>query len=308
MAEGAEAAPGPGPVVHLRAVGDDVVVEVIAEAGHASGRVMLIDGLPSSQADLDDPERVLFDYHLHLALLAVGLKPHGTDGLVVHVGGGGGTIARFLACREPQLRQVVVELAGVVLNAAQAELGLVASDRMRLVAGDGRAALAELESATATAVIGDAYAGASAPVHLLTQEYVAEVARVLRPDGTYLLNLVDRPPFAVIAPIIATVEAVFGASLAIGFEEVLAGRGGGNVLLAARRSPSLRADQLVAALAESPHPVVVRPAGEVVGSPTEVAVLRDGDPPPPMHEDALAAGREARAAARRRAGLPADPR
>lgn len=64
---------GPAPAVHFRAVADDVVVEVIGEAGHASGRVMLIDGLPASQADLDDPERVLFDYHLHLALLAAGL-------------------------------------------------------------------------------------------------------------------------------------------------------------------------------------------------------------------------------------------
>ena len=40
-------------------------------------------------------------------------------------------------------------------------------------------------------VVGDAFSSRSVPWHLTTEEFLAEVRRVLRPDGVYAMNLID---------------------------------------------------------------------------------------------------------------------
>ena len=46
-------------------------------------------------------------------------------------------------------------------------------------------------------VVGDAFGSLAVPWHLTTTELVAEVRRVLRPGGAYLLNVIDNPPLRV---------------------------------------------------------------------------------------------------------------
>ena len=48
--------------------------------------------------------------------------------------------------------------------------------------------------ASADVVVLDAFHGGRVPAELTTREFVAEVARVLRPDGVLLANVADGPP------------------------------------------------------------------------------------------------------------------
>jgi len=58
-------------------------------------------------------------------------------------------------------------------------------------------------------VVGDAFGSRSVPWHLATREFLAEVVRVLRPGGVYLLNVIDYDPLAFLAAETATAAVVF---------------------------------------------------------------------------------------------------
>ncbi len=56
----------------------------------------------------------------------------------------------------------------------------------------------------------DAFGGVSVPWHLTTRELVADVRRVLRPDGVYLVNVIDYGPQALFAKAeVKTLQAEF---------------------------------------------------------------------------------------------------
>ena len=42
-------------------------------------------------------------------------------------------------------------------------------------------------------VMGDAFGSLSVPWHLTTDEFLGEIDRVMRPDGRYVMNLIDGP-------------------------------------------------------------------------------------------------------------------
>ncbi|MBA2625255.1 MAG: fused MFS/spermidine synthase, partial [Acidimicrobiia bacterium] len=56
---------------------------------------------------------------------------------------------------------------------------------------------------------GDAFGGLSPPWHLTTQEVVEDVARTLRPDGVYVLNIIDGGPRDFVRAEVATLRQVF---------------------------------------------------------------------------------------------------
>ena len=61
-------------------------------------------------------------------------------------------------------------------------------------------------------VIGDAFGGLAVPWHLTTTEFLDEVARVLRPDGAYVANLIDYPPLGFFRAEAATAATRFAKS------------------------------------------------------------------------------------------------
>lgn len=99
--------------------------------------------------------------------------------------------------------------------------------------GDARTSLRELPDDSADLVVGDAFGSRSVPWHLATREFLADVDRVLRPDGLYVANVIDRDPFAFLAAQAATVAAVFGGTgLLAPAGHLEPGRGGNAVLVA----------------------------------------------------------------------------
>src|SRR6476659_3335720 len=86
---------------------------------------VVLDGQPQSAVDLDDPQRLDFEYVQHLALCIETLAPNGLL-RVTHVGGAGLTLARWLPHVRPRSPQVVLEPDAALTEAVRRELPLPA--------------------------------------------------------------------------------------------------------------------------------------------------------------------------------------
>jgi len=246
----------PGPLVRDTEFGR---AEVRVDRRHPGGRLLLVDGQESSYVDLEDPTRLDFAYVRRIGDL-LDLHRPGEALHVVHVGGGGFTLPRYLAATRPGSRSVTFERDGGLVDVAREALGLRTSARMRVRVGDGRELLAALPERSADAVIVDAFDGPLVPAHLTTVEFVRDVRRVLRPGGLCVLNVIDIPPLELARASASTLLAVFRHGAVLAPRRLLRGREGGNVVLAAStRELALRALRERAAQAEQPEDVL---AGE----------------------------------------------
>jgi spermidine synthase len=184
--------------------------------------------------DLDDPEHLEFEY---VQLLGDLLDLHGSPGeplTVLHLGGGACTLARYGAATRPGSRQVVVEADDLLADVVRTRLG---TDGFRLRIGDAREALAQLQPAASDVVIGDVFAGAELPLACTTLEYVEQVRALLRPDGSYLVNLADGPPFGFARAQVATLASAFRHVVVLAEPPVLRGRRFGNLVVGASQVP-----------------------------------------------------------------------
>ncbi len=96
------------------------------------------------------------------------------------------------------------------------ELGVDEIPGVDVRIGDARTLLAALPAASADVVVGDAFGARSVPWHLATAEFVADVHRVLRHDGVYVLNVIDHDPWQLLAAEVATLAAPVPARRAPG--------------------------------------------------------------------------------------------
>jgi spermidine synthase len=252
--------------------------EVKVDRRHPGGRLLLVDGQESSYVDLEDPTRLDFAYVRRIGDLLDLHAPPGDPLHVVHVGGGGFTLPRYVAATRPGSRSVVFERDGGLVEVAREALGLRTSARLRVKVGDGRELLGALPERSADAVVVDAFDGPLVPAHLTTVEFVREVRRVLRPGGLCVLNVIDIPPLELSRAGAATLLAVFRHGALLAPRRLVRGREGGNVVLAASSRPlALEALGERAAQAEQPEDVV---AGEELAAFTGGArPLRDGHTP-----------------------------
>lgn len=168
-------------------------VLIVPDDDGRGGLSVLIDGVPSSHVDPADPRRLDFEYMRWIGDTLDSL-PDEAPLTVVHIGGAGCTLPRYVEATRPGSRQIVFEVDAEVLETARGALGLRSTSRMRLRLDDGRAGLTALDDASQDVVIRDAFTDALVPEHLCTAEFLVEVRRVLRPDGLYIANLADKPP------------------------------------------------------------------------------------------------------------------
>lgn len=206
------------------------VAELVRDLDRPAGWMLLVDGTPQSYVDVDDPTHLEFEYVQILADLVDAVSLPGQPITAVHLGGGGCTLPRWIAARRPGSRQVVVEADEPLAEIVRQQLGTTG---FRLRIGDGRAALAQLDGGTSDLVVGDVFVGSRVPEHLATVEHVREVARVLRPGGSYLVNLADSGALRFARQQVATLLAVFPEVIVLADPGVLRGRRFGNLVLAA---------------------------------------------------------------------------
>ncbi|MEU2614588.1 fused MFS/spermidine synthase [Micromonospora sp. NPDC007271] len=246
---------------------------------------LLLDGAPQSHVDLTDPTHLEFEYVRRLAAALDLVAPAGAPLRVLHLGGGALTLPRYVTATRPGSVQRVSEVDGALVELVRRALPWPTDPRLRVRVADARATLTSSRDASYDVVVADVFAGARTPAHLTSVEYAAEVARVLRPGGSYLANIADGPPLRHARAQVATVRTVLPRACLVGDAAVLRGRRYGNlVLVASRVEPPV--PELARRAAGDWFPGRVLAGEELDRFAGGAPVVRDADatdstPPPP---------------------------
>jgi spermidine synthase len=246
--------------------------------------------------DLVDPTHLEFSYVRRIGEVLDLVRPPRQPIEVLHVGGGGFTLPRYVAATRPRSRQQVYEYDGGLVQVAREHLGLRPIPGLKVRVGDARARLEERPDGSADVVVGDAFDGVVVPPHLATLEFAEQVRRVLKPDGVYVLNVIDCPPLRVSRAEAATLLAAFEHVVLTADRDLLRERDAGNVVFVASAVPLPEAE-LARAAARGPLPEDLLDRVGVTRFSAGAGVVRDGEterwrriaPPPdlpvPLHGD-----------------------
>ncbi len=243
--------------VEIRAETASGVAQVLVDPARPSGRLLLLDGVANGYVDFRDPEHLGIDYLQRLAAALDALIPRGEPIDVLHLGGGAFALPRRIAATRPAARQEVVEIDPSIVALARAHLRLRPGPGLRVTVQDARAAVERRSGASADVIVCDAFAGTEVPAGLLTREFARAVRRVLKPDGVYLLNVIDVAPPTVAPRAVASVLTAFEGAVVFGAEGVVRAAAAGNLLLAAGARVS---EAALRRLGEPPDPSLVRDA------------------------------------------------
>jgi len=208
-------------------------VSVVDDVDRPTGRVLILDDLRHSYVDVDDPTYLDFWY---VRQFAGAIDAAAADGplSVGHIGGGAFTMPDWVRATRPGSEQVVFEIDGdlVDLVVEQFDVDVGAGTGVDVRVGDARLSLGELDDDSLDVVLGDAFGSRSVPWHLATSEFVEEIRRVLRPDGIYVLNLIDEGAEDFLRAEAATLDSVFDHVAVVLGPNASAGRLGNSVLIA----------------------------------------------------------------------------
>ncbi len=214
--------------------------------------MLLIDGVPQSHVDLEDPGYLDFEYVRRLGHVIDAAAPAGQPLRVLHLGAGALTLARYVAATRPGSPQLAVEVDAALVDLIRLRLP-PRNPRLRVRVGDARAELERLRAGSFDVVIADVFAGGRTPAHLTSAEFWAAARRAVRGTGVVGANVADGAPLAHARAQVATALAVFPHACLIADAAVLRGRRFGNLVLAASPEP-LPVDTLTRRAAGDPMP------------------------------------------------------
>jgi spermidine synthase len=259
-------------------------VEIVPDPDNTRSVMVLVNGVPSSFLDLDDPTWLEFEYMQQMAA-AIDLLPPGPLS-VVHLGAGACALPRWVEATRPGSAQLAVDVDTALLTLVRQWFDLPRSPRLRLRSQDARAAVAGLPTGSVDVVVRDVFAGEVTPRHLTSAEFLRDAHRALRPGGLYVANCADRPPLTLARAEVATAREVF-ADVALAAEPgQLKGRRYGNLVLMA--TPASKADgsqvdlgsaALARRLRSLPVPVRLLHGEELAAFASDAAPLRDAGQP-----------------------------
>ncbi|GAA0516242.1 hypothetical protein Ade02nite_25700 [Paractinoplanes deccanensis] len=237
------------------------------------GRTLILNSARHSYVDLNDPRNLEFAYIQWIAAAADVLPAGPVDAL--HIGGGGFTMPAYLRSTRPGSAQLVAELDGGLVDLDKQKLGLETGPDLRVRVGDARVAVAEQATEAYDLVVGDAFGYLVVPWHLATREMAADIARVTRPAGLYVQNVIDYPPDRFIRAEIATVAAAFPHVAVIAPQEALDGEVGSNFVIMASKSPLPSAAVRTRLAAVAKEPVTLLEGAELDAFVDGARVLTD---------------------------------
>lgn len=212
---------------------------VEADRGVRGAFLVRTGATQQSWVDPADPLRLEFEYVQRIAealRVTILRRPASVRLRVVHLGGGGMTLPRWLAAVRPGTAQIVCEPDAELLVEVRRKLPLQRHSGIKVRTTDGRGGLAAMPSGYADAVIVDAFDGLNVPGSLATVEFFADAGRVLRPDGLLVMNLADHAPFGWARSCLAGVAHTFPQLLLTAEAAVWKGRRYGNLVALGSRS------------------------------------------------------------------------
>jgi predicted membrane-bound spermidine synthase len=173
-------------------------------------RALFLDRLVHSVVDTSDPTRlVYYGYERKYAQVIKKLEPAGSTVDSYFIGGGGYTFPRWMEANYVG-EVTVAEIDPSVTSVARKYLALDKSSRLRILSGDARLELREMPASRKfDAVFGDAFDDFEVPYHLTTREFDRLVASHLRPNGLYLLNVIDSVHYDFLRSVVRTLREVF---------------------------------------------------------------------------------------------------
>ena len=207
-----------------------------------------------SWVDPDDPTHLEFDYVQRIAEVIDVIAPPGERIRVVHVGGAGLTLPRYVTHTRPTSAQVVLEPDEELTTEVRRHVPLPSRSGIKVRAQDGRTGLRALPDGYCDLLVIDAFAGSRVPGDLVTVEAVAEYRRVLAAGGTLTLNVTDRAPLVWTRRLLAGVGRYFPMIGLIAESSTLKGRRFGNLIVVATRDPDLDWDTLTRRAAGAAFP------------------------------------------------------
>ncbi len=195
--------------------------------------VVRVDGTDQSYVDPADPLRLEFDYVQRIGDVVDTIAPAGERIRVVHVGGAGMSIPRYVCATRPRSAQVVLEPDVALTDEVRRLIPLPRQSGIKVRAVDGRSGLAAMPDGYCDLLVIDAFAGAQVPAELCSREWFAEVARVLDRSGTLTMNLTGRAPFDHARRVVAGIGEVFSPVVVATEPATLKGSRFGNLVVSA---------------------------------------------------------------------------
>lgn len=202
-----------------------------------TGRILRLDTLRHSYADVEDPTHLEFSYAQAMSDVLATIAPEGEALDVTHVGGAGMSLPRYLRATRPGTQSTVLELDPLMTEIAERDMGWEPGPDVEMRFGDARLRLDDVAAGSQDLVIGDAFGGVSVPWHLTTVEFVRDIQSRLRPGGVYALNMIDYPDLGFARAELATLAAVFDHVAVLAPEARLRGESGGNFIMVASDDP-----------------------------------------------------------------------
>lgn len=268
-------------------------VELLADADRPGSWMLLAGGVPQSHVDLDNPRHLELEYVRRIGHVIDVAEPPGLPLRALHLGGGGLTLARYVAETRPGSAQLAVESDPRVVGLVRRRLPLGGPGwigaGIRVRVGDARAVLERLPAGTFDLLVADVFAGGTTPAHVTSVEFTAAVARALAPSGVYIVNVGDGPlgggpPLAHTRGRVAATRSVFAYACLIAEPAVLTGRRFGNLVLAAANHV-LPVAQLTRRIAADPFPARLIDGAELdqfaAGFPPVTDASAQPSPTPP---------------------------
>lgn len=162
-------------------------------------REFIQDKLKHSEIDMDNPDNLLYFYTHIYASITHGLRPEPAPITAMIIGGGGYVYPRYVEKHWPGSQVDVVEIDAGVTEATHAAFGLPRDTTIRTQTMDARNFVDTLliqkqrgqDVPQYDVIYEDAINDYYVPFQLVTHEFNQKIAEILKPDGAYLVNLIE---------------------------------------------------------------------------------------------------------------------
>jgi len=231
---------------------------LVPDPYNAGAWLVTKDGADQSWLDPAHPTRLEFDYMQRITWLIdtwanqAGL-PDRARLRVVHIGGAGMSLARWVAATRPHSAQIVLEPDTAITAAVREYVPLGAHSGIKVRPLDGRTGIAAMPDGYADVVILDAFDHRQVPASLVSSELMEDASRVLAFGGLLAVNLIDAHPHDWSKRVVATIGAVFAATGLLAEPSALKAHRVTNLVIGASQTP-LPVDALVRRAAGAPFP------------------------------------------------------